>query len=170
VAAADHEDSAVKLTRAGSVMGTPEFMAPEQALGRTLDGRADLYAVGCVGYWLLTGQLVFKKTTQMATLLAHIDEPPPQVDRHSATELPLGVRLCIMDCLAKSPEHRPQDARALLERLTAVELELPESERWTEARARAWWLQHRPKPRVSLSSDLATAPRPALRVLSAAEN
>src|SRR5262249_43576136 len=66
-------DSA-KLTRAGTVMGTPEFMAPEQALGHKLDGRADIYALGCVGYWLLTGHLVFKKDAPMMLLIAHIQE------------------------------------------------------------------------------------------------
>jgi serine/threonine-protein kinase len=145
-------------------MGTPEFMAPEQALGHKLDGRADLYAVGCVGYWLLTGELLYKKPTPMMLLIAHINEPPVSVELRAPTAIPRGLKLCIMDCLAKSPEHRPQDARALLERLQAAEQELPEDERWTEASAQTWWREHRPQPRISAPVNLSPSPASELRI------
>jgi len=158
------------LTRVGTVMGTPEFMAPEQALGHKLDGRADLYALGCVGYWLLTGQLLFKKPTPMMLLIAHINEPPVSVELRCAGTVPRGLRLCIMDCLAKSPEHRPQTARALLERLHQAEQELPEAERWSEAQAQAWWQTHRPSTRTSLPVNLTPSPPGDLRIADAPDS
>ncbi|HTV00030.1 MAG TPA: serine/threonine-protein kinase, partial [Luteitalea sp.] len=63
-------------TKAGAVGGTPAFMSPEQALGQRLDGRSDLYAVGCLAFWLVTGQTVFPKATPTAMLIAHAQAPP----------------------------------------------------------------------------------------------
>ncbi len=156
-----------KLTRAGTVMGTPEFMAPEQALGHALDGRADIYALGCVGYWLLTGQLVFKKDAPMQILLAHIQEPPPGLDERAPAPVPRGLRLAIMDCLAKSPEHRPQTARDLLHKLSAAEAELLPQDVWTEERAHAWWREHQPPLKPSISSGLTPSPHAQLRIADA---
>ncbi|HEX2876812.1 MAG TPA: serine/threonine protein kinase [Polyangiaceae bacterium] len=153
-----------KLTRAGSVMGTPEFMAPEQALGRKLDGRADLYALGCVGYWLLTGRLVFHKNTPMMTLLAHIQEPAPSLDETVVGGVPHGLKLCIMDCLAKSPDHRPQDARALLDRLAEAERQLEPNQVWTEERAQAWWQKFQPATRASQPAGLTPSPNAQVRI------
>ena len=160
-----------KLTRAGSVMGTPEFMAPEQALGHKLDGRADLYALGCVGYWLLTGQLVFKKETAMMLLIAHINEPPAPLEQRAPIAVPRALRLCIMDCLAKAPEHRPQTARELLKRLSAAEADVPADEAWSESRAQAWWQTHQPAARTSLASRMTPSPSPRddLRIADAPE-
>lgn len=157
-----------KLTRAGTVMGTPEFMAPEQALGRAIDGRADLYALGCVGYWLLTGRVVFQKEQAMQILLAHIQEPPPSLDSYAPEPVARGLTLAILACLAKSPEHRPQDARELLRRLTEAERELPAEQVWTEERAHGWWAQHQPPAplRASASPGLASGSEP-LRIADA---
>jgi serine/threonine protein kinase len=156
-----------KLTRAGTVMGTPEFMAPEQALGQRLDGRADLYALGCVGYWLLTGQLLFKKDTPMMLLIAHINEPTPPLAAHASSPVPHGLELCIMDCLAKSADHRPQNARELLARLTAAERELSPEQLWTEEHARAWWHRHQPPQRSSSPSGLTPSPQAQIRIADA---
>ena len=154
-----------KLTRAGSVMGTPEFMAPEQALGHKLDGRADLYALGCVGYWLLTGHLVFRKEAPMMLLLAHIQEPPTPVDQRAPGTVPHALKLCIMDCLAKSADHRPQTARELLGRLIAAEAELAPDEVWTDDRAQAWWQKFQPATRASHpSAALTPSPNKQLRI------
>jgi len=164
-AAAGHEPPALdaKLTRAGTVMGTPEFMAPEQALGSPLDGRADLYALGCVGYWLLTGRLLFPKDTPMMILIAHIKEPPPSLAEH-APGVPHALERCIMDCLAKSPDQRPQTARDLLRRLAEAEAELQPSQIWSEARAHAWWQLYQPAARSSLSQGLTPSPQAQLRI------
>ena len=164
-AAAGHEPPALdaKLTRAGTVMGTPEFMAPEQALGSPLDGRADLYALGCVGYWLLTGRLLFPKDSPMMILIAHIKEPPPLLAEH-APGVPHALERCIMDCLAKLPEERPQTARDLLRRLAEAEAELQPSQIWSEARAQAWWQLYQPAARSSLSQGLTPSPQAQLRI------
>lgn len=93
-------------------LGTPAYMAPEMALGEQVDGRADIYALGCVAYYLLTGQLVFEaeKTFQMiANHLQTTPVPPSQrTDRHVSPEL---ERL-ILKCLAKSPNRPPSKRRA----------------------------------------------------------
>jgi serine/threonine-protein kinase len=132
-------DTQPVLTQANVVHGTPAFMAPEQALGRSdVDGRADIYATGCVAYWLLTGELVFTAESAVATLLHHAQTPPiPPSDR---TELPIPEALdrLVLSCLAKDPAERPQSARELSRRLAAVD----GADAWTEDRAREWWATH----------------------------
>jgi serine/threonine protein kinase len=156
-----------RLTRVGMVMGTPEFMAPEQALGLPLDGRADLYALGCVGYWLLTGELLFKKQTSMQVLLAHINEAPTPLEQQARLPLPGGLRACIMACLAKAPEQRPQTARELLTRLSEAERELSPNETWTDADALAWWQLHLPLPRTTPPAATTPSPPGQLRIADA---
>jgi serine/threonine protein kinase len=123
------------------VRGTPAFIAPEQALGgRPLDHRADIYATGCVMYWLLTGELVFNGDTPMQLLLQHaqaIPQPPS-----ARTELPIPKELdaIVLACLAKDPADRPQSARELARQLAAVPLQ----DEWTPERAQAWWDAHQP--------------------------
>jgi serine/threonine-protein kinase len=132
-------DTQPVLTQANVVHGTPAFMAPEQALGRSdVDGRADIYATGCVGYWLLTGELVFKAESAMAILLHHAQTPP--IPPSARTELPIPEALdrLVLSCLAKDPADRPQSARELSLRLAAVQ----GPSAWTEDRARDWWAMH----------------------------
>jgi eukaryotic-like serine/threonine-protein kinase len=129
------------LTRENVVQGTPEFIAPEQALGESqLDGRADIYATGCVAYWLLTGQLVFKAETQMALLLQHAQTPPTPPSARSALPIPPALDDLVLSCLAKDPAKRPQTARELSRRLAEVE----GAADWTQDRAREWWESHSP--------------------------
>jgi serine/threonine protein kinase len=125
------------ITRAGQLMGTPAFMAPEQALGEETDGRADLYALGCVGWWLLTGHAPFQAATDLAMLLAHVHSPPPALPgpaEGSAQQLAAVLR----QCLAKRRADRPADAYALARALNAIEL--PSDEVWTRERARECWV------------------------------
>jgi hypothetical protein len=128
-------------TSSNIVRGTPAFMSPEQILAsRPLDGRSDIYAIGCLGYWLLTGQLVFTGRTAMETLMRHTkDEPPPPSTR---TELPIPSALdqLILACLAKNPDDRPATADAVAARLDEVEA----STGWTQARALQWWELNHP--------------------------
>ncbi len=134
-------DTEMLATREHVLRGTPAFIAPEQALGRSeIDGRADIYATGCVAYWLLTGHLVFTADTPIGVMLQHAQTtPPPPSER---TELPIPPRLeqLIMSCLAKNPELRPQSARDLSRRLG----EIDEAVEWNEDRARSWWASHEP--------------------------
>lgn len=130
----------VSLTAENRVTGTPGYMAPEQVLGnRPVDARADLYALGCVGYWLLTGSLVFEGDTVMATLLQHAKESPEPPSLR--TELPVPAELddAILACLAKSPEDRPASADALALRLSGDWVPA-----WTRRDADAWWEHHVP--------------------------
>jgi eukaryotic-like serine/threonine-protein kinase len=129
------------LTADERVHGTPAFIAPEQALGGVpLDGRADIYATGCVAYWLLTGQYVFTAETSMGLLLHHAHTPP--VPPSTRTELPIPGALdhLVLTCLAKDPGQRPQSARELSRRLA----EIHDVSTWTEERAREWWVSRWP--------------------------
>jgi serine/threonine-protein kinase len=131
------------LTGANVVQGTPAFMAPEQALGEAhLDGRADIYATGCVAYWLLTGQLVFTADTPTALLVHHVRTPAAAPSSRSELPIPPSLDRLVLSCLAKDPAERPQTARELSGRLSELEWASP----WTEERSRAWWGRHQPAP------------------------
>ncbi len=123
------------------IHGTPEYMPPEQALGRAdLDGRADLYATGCVAYWFLTGRQVFEAPTPMAHLLHHANTPPAPPSSRASQPIPEALERVVMACLEKDPARRPQTARALSDALGAVPLERA----WSEVDARDWWNLHLP--------------------------
>lgn len=96
-----------RLTQTGLMMGTPDYMAPEQATGGAVDYRADLYALGVVLYQMVTGQLPFRRTTPHATLHAVIYEPPPP-PREVNPALPVAVEQVIFKALAKQPGERYQ--------------------------------------------------------------
>ena len=129
------------LTRENMVHGTPAFIAPEQAMGRPdVDARVDIYATGCVAYWLLTGQLVFTADTPMGYLVHHIHTPPRPPSTLAELPIPPALDSLILSCLAKDPAQRPQSARELSRRLG----EIVPSSTWTEERAREWWDRHQP--------------------------
>lgn len=155
-----------RLTQAGNVMGTPEFIAPEQALGRETDARADLYALGCVGFWLLTGKLLFERGNTLMLLMAHIQDAPPELAPLTPGPLPAGLERALRSCLAKAREDRPQSARELLALLRAIEV--PPEQAWTEEAARAWWQAHHPA-RPARSTVGSVAPPRELNVLNGAE-
>ena len=127
-------------TVAGLTPGTPAYMAPEVALGEEFDGRADLYALGCVAYYLLTGQIVFDGTTAVQMIAKHLQEEPDPPSRRTEIAVPPALDDVVLACLAKRPEDRPQSAAELAGRLNDVSLE----ENWTEARAAQWWSVNRP--------------------------
>ena len=126
-------------TRENAVCGTPAFMAPEQAMGREVDGRADIYATGCVAYWLLTGHSVFTADTAMALLIDHAKTPPTPPSARTGKPVPKGLEDLVMACLAKDPASRPQSAKELSGRLA----HLDGAEAWTQERARDWWVRNR---------------------------
>ncbi len=130
------------LTADGVVRGTPGYMAPEQVLGdRPTDARTDIYALGCLAYWLLAGELVFQGTTAMEVMVHHAhSQPVPPSDR---TELPISASIdeVILSCLAKDPAERPQSADELSQRLDACSHDV---EPWTPERADRWWDTHQP--------------------------
>ena len=122
-------------TGEGRVEGTPAFMAPEQVTGEPVDGRADLYAVGCVAYWLLTGELVFTAENPVALLMQHVQAAPTRPSARIQQPIPSALEELVMSCLAKDPADRPQTARELAGRLGA----LSGMSEWTQERARDWW-------------------------------
>jgi serine/threonine-protein kinase len=130
----------VLMTNPDVTTGTPAFMSPEMALGDAVDHRADIYALGCVGYWLLTGRLVFEADTPVKMMLQHIQSTPKRPSELSELEIPPELEQALLRCLAKKPEDRPQSAEELRELLTQV----PLPERWTKERAAVWWDVHRP--------------------------
>jgi serine/threonine-protein kinase len=137
------------------VTGTPAYMAPELALGgRHLDGRADLYALGCVGYWLLTGHRVFEEGTPIQIALQHAQMPPVPPSRRTELPIPAALERAILACLEKAPEGRPADAESLARRLS--ECALPTC--WNEQRAREWWEVHVPQ-HARAEADPATSMR-----------
>jgi eukaryotic-like serine/threonine-protein kinase len=127
------------LTMEGAFTGTPGFMPPEVALGApVVDGRADLYALGCVAYWLLTGELVFAGGTPMQIVLDHVRAAPVPPSLRSGRAIPPGLERLVMQCLEKDPAARPASAAQLARDLDALGLE----SEWDEAAARAWWDAH----------------------------
>ncbi len=134
-----HDDDGRHLTEVGMVSGTPAYLAPEQAAeGKEPDGRADLYALGCVGYWLLTKQLVFDKMSPMAFVVAHSNDEPPPISTRTSNEVPSDLEDVIMSCLAKDPNDRPRDAMELARRLGSVAA----ANAWTQETADEWWVEH----------------------------
>jgi serine/threonine-protein kinase len=147
---ASHEpaEAGTGQTRENAVQGTPAFIAPEQALGTGLDGRADIYATGCVAYWLLTGHFVFTADTPMGLLLQHASTPPTPPSARTNLPIPAALDQLVLSCLAKDPADRPQSARELSRRLA----EIGGLGEWTQERARSWWAMHQPPRADKLAS------------------
>jgi DNA-binding NtrC family response regulator len=137
-AAPDREASV--LTTPGKAQGTPAFMSPELVLGHEVDGRADLYSLGCSAYWMLTGRLVFDATTPTEMLLKHVQAAPTPLS--AAGPVPPAFEALVMQCLAKKPDERPPSAAALRAALAGV----PCPEPWTQERAAAWWRENGASP------------------------
>ncbi|MFC2030241.1 serine/threonine-protein kinase, partial [Chloroflexota bacterium] len=116
---------AQQLTREGTLMGTPEYMSPEQAEGRTVDYRSDLYALGVVLYHMLTGRVPFRRTTPAATLHAVIYEPPPP-PRQIQPSVPVAVESVVLKSVAKSPGERYQRGTDLAGALQAAYARKPQ--------------------------------------------
>ncbi len=126
-------------TAAGFAAGTPAYMAPEMALGEAFDGRADLYALGCVAYYLLTAQLVFEASNPLQMLAKHMREAPTPPTARVELAVPPALEALVLSCLAKEPAGRPASAAAL-----AAALETIPVPPWGEAEAAEWWKLHRP--------------------------
>lgn len=140
---AEEGPDATELTAAGMAAGTPAFMAPEMATGReAVDGRADLYGLGCVAYWLLTGQRVFEGDSPLAVLLDHVRTPPDPPSSRTEIGVPGQLEAIVLSCLEKDPADRPRSAENLADRLRRTGL----AEEWGEEEARQWWGLHAPDP------------------------
>jgi serine/threonine-protein kinase len=149
------DESATQLTAAGALTGTPAYMPPERVLGAAADERSDLYALGCVGYWMLTGRTVFTGEP-MAVMIHHARTAPEPPSTISGAPIPDRLEQILLACLEKAPEKRPSSALDLWRQLG--EVTLPAA--WTAERAESWWREHlpglaTPSPASDSSSELA---------------
>lgn len=104
-------------TKPGEVLGTPLYMSPEQILGQPIDGRSDIYSLGCVLYKSLCGQLPIQGDNAIAIMQNHLNEIPPHLNYYSKTKLPEDLNALVQKALAKMPEDRYQDMNEFAEAL-----------------------------------------------------
>jgi serine/threonine-protein kinase len=129
------------LTAPEVTTGTPAFMAPELALSEAVDGRTDIYALGCVAYWLLTGRLVFEADTPIQMVAQHLRTPPTPPSKLSELGVPPLLDQIILQCLAKAPADRPSTSQELARMLSQVN----GTPAWGEEQAARWWATHAPE-------------------------
>ncbi|MBX3170777.1 MAG: serine/threonine protein kinase [Candidatus Eremiobacteraeota bacterium] len=124
------------LTQSDALVGTPDYMSPEQIQGRELDGRSDLYSLGAVGYFLLTGCPLFEqKGNPMNVLMGHLTQVPATPSTRLGIPISPELETIVMRCLQKEPSQRYSSARDLYKELLA----LPG---WSRPQAAAWWAEH----------------------------
>jgi eukaryotic-like serine/threonine-protein kinase len=134
---------ATLLTAPDSTTGTPAFIAPEMVRGDgPVDHRVDIYTLGCVGYWLLTGRLVFEAASAIQVMYQHANAKPVPPSQRSELEISPELDNVILACLAKLPNERPQTAGEVSRRLAAA----VSGDGWTDERAHRWWELHHPEP------------------------
>ena len=131
------------MTLDGVATGTPAYLPPEIALGESkIDGRADLYSLGCVAHYLLTGQLVFSESTPTALALAHVQKTVVPLNKRTELPIPPALEMIVMQLLEKKPENRPRSAQDLQRRLRAIAHEMPA---FTQDDAAEWWHTNLPE-------------------------
>nr|WP_223242261.1 serine/threonine-protein kinase [Streptomyces sp. CBMA123] len=160
-----------RLTLTGVPIGSPAYMAPEQALAATIDPRSDLYSLGCLLHEMLSGEEPFRAPTALGVLRRHVDEPPVPL-RELRPEVPPGLERLVLDLLAKQPAGRPADAQAVYARLLPL---LPPAEGAPQPGltplpdpARPFRYPHQPQPQPQTQPPAVAAavvrsePRPLL--------
>ena len=135
-------DAEALMTQVGQVLGTPRYMSPEQALGREIDGRSDLFSVGVVLYELITGRRAFSGTNAVTLALQIAQQDPEPIDR-SAPRTPRGLQFVVGKLLSKRPERRYADGAQLAEALAREQRALAAVSREAGGRARNLPLQLR---------------------------
>ncbi|MBL0161668.1 MAG: serine/threonine protein kinase [Bryobacterales bacterium] len=151
-----------QMTMEGQAAGTPAYMAPEASLGeQRIDGRSDLYSVGCVAYYLLTGRLLFEEATATATALAHVQKVVVPPSARTEMPVPGDLEELVLACLAKKPEDRPHSAQELSRRLAALQC----SGEWGRDEAAAWWQRNLP---VTSAERVATQRESAGTIVTSA--
>jgi serine/threonine protein kinase len=130
----DGPEGDMQLTAPEAISGTPAYMAPEMASGEPVDSRADLYALGCVGYFLVTGQRIFEGTHPMQVVLQHLRSEPVPPSERIGRPIPPALERLLLHCLAKNPADRPPHAAELAEAFGSAG-----ADEWTQGDARRWW-------------------------------
>ncbi len=127
------------MTDQGQFAGTPTCMAPEQIVpDGVLDARTDIYALGCVAYWLLTGRHVFEAATAVQMLAHHLEARPTPPSARLGQPIPPRLDAIVLACLEKNPANRPQTVDAFARDLASC----GGDDAWTAAVARTWWSEH----------------------------
>jgi eukaryotic-like serine/threonine-protein kinase len=141
----DRHPTSEELEDEQRLVGTPAVMPPEMVrFHAPVDARADIYALGCVGYWLLTGKRVFEASTRHDMLVMHAHQKPILPSKRVDISIHAGLEAVVMSCLEKNPNRRPQTARELSELLGALSF----TPAWGEERAWLWWRRYRPERRT----------------------
>lgn len=149
------------LTQTGVVPGSPAYLAPELLRGADPTDKADIYALGCVAWWLLCGRMVFEGRSALELVVAHLERTPRGLAEVAPSPVPPGLAALVAACLAKDPAARP-GARELARALAALPA-------WTPEEAEAWWERHpaAPAPAIPVATrpfvPVARAPLPRLR-------
>ena len=143
----------VPITRTGEVMGTAQYISPEQATGQTVGPASDVYSLGVVAYEMVTGKRPFDESTPVATAMAHVQDPPPALPR----DVPEPLATVIASALAKAPEHRPESAGDVARILTG------------NANAENLLATQKLTSPMSTRRMPVTAPQPAARSAAAAD-
>jgi serine/threonine-protein kinase len=129
-------------TMENTTPGTPAYMAPEVILGNSdVDRRADVYSLGCVAYFLLTGELVFEADTSMKMLMQHVHAQPAPPSERTELAVPRELDELVLACLQKDPTLRPQDASQLYQMACQCHFRVE----WSSIDAKRWWRAHLPQ-------------------------
>ncbi|HWA73524.1 MAG TPA: serine/threonine-protein kinase [Polyangiaceae bacterium] len=162
----DRHPTSEELEDEQRLVGTPAVMPPEMVrFHAPVDARADIYALGCVGYWLLTGKRVFEASTRHDMLVMHAHQKPILPSKRVDVSIHAGLEAVVMSCLEKNPNRRPQTARELSELLGALSF----SPAWAEERAWLWWKRYHPERRADPATpegdEVAAASSPRAHAL-----
>jgi CHASE1-domain containing sensor protein len=137
---------------AGAIVGTPHYMAPEIVLGRGASPASDLYALGAVAYFLLTGSELFQSDTLLGVIAHHVSDIPIPPSRRLGAPVHAGLEALVLRCLAKSAAERPASAKELREALD--QLDLPD---WTQTQAAAFWARERVRIEAAVAAEQGQA-------------
>jgi serine/threonine-protein kinase len=150
----DRSAAPTQLTSEPMAMGTPAYMAPEAILGEQVDRRVDVYALGCLLYFLLTGKTLFDADTSVRLLLQHVQTIPVPPSSRTEQHIPGEIDNLVMQCLQKDPNRRPDNAGELLQRASAIAVD------WDQRSAQQWWDMHLPhfSSPTTLSAEWPAAP------------
>jgi serine/threonine protein kinase len=130
------DESSAQLTRAGSFLGTPHYMSPEQVTGEDVDHRSDLFSLGAVAFYLLTGKPPFDGPNPLAIMYARVKEPLTRTTRYRA-DVPRDLERIVLRCLAQNPHERFASATSLLRELAQCAC----ARDWDDEQATSWWQQ-----------------------------
>jgi eukaryotic-like serine/threonine-protein kinase len=131
--------SEANLTQAGALLGTPRYIAPESVHSQgVVDGRTDIYMLGSVAYWILTGHPPFESTSSVDLLVDHVKTIPRRPSQISELSIPEEMDAIVMRCLEKLPENRFQTPEQLSEALSRI----PSLPHWRQREAKEWWSLH----------------------------